>query len=42
MQVARGGLRYGPSSDDVNTWATLFAVQAAGWAHTGGDPSAIV
>jgi nucleoside-diphosphate-sugar epimerase len=42
MQVTGGGLRYGPGIDDVNTWATLFAVQAACWAHTGGDPSAIV
>jgi hypothetical protein len=31
-----GGLRYEPGSDDVNTWATIFAIQAFRWAEQGG------
>ncbi len=31
LQSASGGLRYGPESDDVNTWATIFAAQAIAW-----------
>lgn len=30
-QDASGGLRYEPEGDDVNTWATAFALQALRW-----------
>ena len=30
-----GGVLYEPGSSDVNTWATIFAVQAAEWAALG-------
>ena len=30
------GLRYRPGSDDINTWATMFAAQARRWARQGG------
>ena len=34
-----GGVRYNDASDDLNTWATAFAVQAALWADRGaGSP----
>ena len=32
-----GAFRYRPDSDDMNTWATMFAVQALRWADEGGD-----
>jgi hypothetical protein len=32
-----GAFRYRPDSDDMNTWATMFAVQALRWADGGGD-----
>ena len=32
-----GAFRYRPDSDDMNTWATMFAVQALRWADDGGD-----
>jgi len=32
-----GAFRYRPFSDDMNTWATMFAVQALRWADEGGD-----
>lgn len=40
MQHPCGGLRYEPESDDVNVWATLFALQADEWAGEGarGEP----
>jgi hypothetical protein len=36
MATPVGGLRYEPGSDDVNTWATIFALQAVRWAGEGG------
>lgn len=36
LQTPVGGLSYEPGSADVNTWATIFAVQAALWARAGG------
>ncbi len=32
-----GAFRYRPDCDDMNTWATMFAVQALRWADEGGD-----
>jgi hypothetical protein len=37
-----GGIRYCPGNYDVNTWATIFAIQAVRWAETGGDPLLII
>ena len=37
-----GALRYHGDSDDENTWATIFAVQAASFARDGGDPRWLV
>src|SRR5262249_7852760 len=31
LKTAEGGLAYEPGSGDVNTWATIFAVQAVLW-----------
>jgi hypothetical protein len=31
MQAPSGGLRYQEGSDDINTWATIFAAQAVDW-----------
>ncbi|MGB1276188.1 MAG: hypothetical protein ACPG77_10600 [Nannocystaceae bacterium] len=39
LQTPSGGLRYHPGSDDVNTWSTIFAVQAVDWARHGPDLS---
>jgi hypothetical protein len=36
MAMASGGLRYEPGSDDANTWATIFGLQAIRWAREGG------
>jgi hypothetical protein len=36
MATPIGGLRYEPGSDDVNTWATIFGLQAVRWASEGG------
>ena len=30
LQTPSGGLRYRPGSDDVNTWATIFAQSTGG------------
>ncbi|MFT3769679.1 MAG: hypothetical protein QM820_29940 [Minicystis sp.] len=35
LQTTEGGVRYHPSSGDVNTWCTLFALQASRWAAGG-------
>ncbi len=35
LQHPSGGLRYAARSEDVNVWATIFAVQAAEWADEG-------
>jgi hypothetical protein len=37
LQSVSGGICYEPGSGDVNTWATVFAVQAVRWAAEGGD-----
>lgn len=34
-----GGVLYRPESADVNTWATIFAVQALRWSRIGADPA---
>lgn len=36
LMVTDGGLRYEPGSRDINTWATVFALQAFRWARRGG------
>ncbi len=36
--AADGGLRYSPGSRDVNTWATVFGVQARRWTRLGASP----
>ena len=37
-EIEKGGaFRYRPDSDDMNTWATMFAAQALHWAEEGGD-----
>ena len=36
--VDGAGVRYRPGSDDVNTWATIFAVQATTWSKGPADP----
>ena len=35
--AADGGFRYRPGSDDINTWATIFALQAINRARDGGS-----
>lgn len=37
MTTPSGGLRYEPGSDDVNTWATIFGLQAVRFANKGGS-----
>jgi hypothetical protein len=37
-----GGLRYSDASDDVNTWATAFAIQALDFAHGDASPARIL
>lgn len=37
-----GGVRYSDASDDVNTWATAFAIQALDFAHGDASPDRIV
>jgi hypothetical protein len=37
MSTPSGGLRYEPGSDDVNTWATIFGLQAVRFASEGGS-----
>ncbi len=36
MTTPEGGLRYGPGSEDANTWASIFGLQAIRWADEGG------
>jgi len=36
MTTEDGGVRYEPGSDDTNTWASIFAMQAFRWAEDGG------
>ena len=42
MLVEGSGFRYSPNSEDVNVWATIFAVQAFSWIDGGGDARCIV
>ncbi len=35
LQTPAGGLRYLPDSQDINTWCTIFAVQATLWSRPG-------
>lgn len=42
LQTTEGGLRYHLSSSDVNTWCTLFALQASRWAARGADVPRLV
>lgn len=37
MTAPSGGLRYEPGSDDINTWATIFGLQAVRFANEGGS-----
>ena len=41
LQTAEGGLRYLEGSEDVNSWATTFAVQAVTWARQGATPMSL-
>ena len=34
-----GGVIYRPGAEDVNTWATIFTVQALRWSRLGADPA---
>jgi hypothetical protein len=36
LTTSDGGLRYEPGSDDANTWASIFGLQAFRWADEGG------
>jgi hypothetical protein len=40
--AADGGVRYASDSDDLNAWATVFAVQARRWARIGPSPLYLV
>lgn len=40
-QTEEGGIRYYPGSEDVNTWATLFALQAVLWLEGRANPAEI-
>jgi hypothetical protein len=42
LQDPTGGLRYRTESEDVNSWATVFAVQAIRWSSAGGDERLII
>lgn len=42
LGTAAGGIRYHPDSADINSWSTIFAVQAIEWSERSGDPSCIV
>jgi len=33
-QTPEGGLRYSPGSDDICSWATMFALQSMDWFHS--------
>jgi hypothetical protein len=37
MATPSGGLRYEPGSEDINTWATIFGLQAVRFASEGGS-----
>jgi len=38
----RGGVRYGEDRDHANTWATMFAIQAAAFTEGGVDPRGVL
>ena len=38
----RGGVRYGEDRDHANTWATMFAIQAAEFAEGSIDPRGVL
>jgi hypothetical protein len=42
LQDERGGLRYASDSTHVNTWASLFALQALRWLDNGAAPTELV
>ena len=42
LQTRDGGLKYRPGSSDVNTWATIFAVQAMRLANEPSDQTLLV
>jgi len=42
LQSPQGGLFYEPGSQDVNTWATVFAIQGMEWAREGPRPAELV
>lgn len=42
LQSAEGGVYYHPGSGDVNSWATIFAVQAVQWARVGAEEPRLV
>jgi len=42
LQDERGGLRYASDSVHVNTWASLFALQALRWLDNGAAPTELV
>lgn len=43
MSTPSGGLRYEPGSEDVNTWATIFGIQALQWAlERAGDARGLI
>jgi hypothetical protein len=41
LQTTDGGIRYEPESDDVNSWVTLFTMQAADFATRAAMPSGL-
>lgn len=41
LQAPCGGLRYLEGSNDINSWATIFAVQAVTWAEDGATPNTL-
>jgi hypothetical protein len=42
LQSQRGGIRYAPGSEDVNTWVSLFALQALEWRLGGAEGSELL
>ncbi len=42
LQAPGGGIYYEVGSRDVNTWATIFAIQACQWASRGAQPLQLV
>jgi hypothetical protein len=42
LQAVDGGIHYRPGSGDVNSWSTIFAVQAARWARAGAEEHRLI